>query len=110
MNAWTVILAAGLGTYLLRISMVSSNRFRLPPRLDGAVVQVAPAAFAALAATSLAALALDAGIRHGSPLPALPIAAAVAAAGYVVARTGKPYLAVLAGMPTFWITTALMSF
>jgi len=45
----------------------------------------------------------------GVGIGALPVVAAVGVAGYVVARTGKPYLAVLTGMPTFWLLTALLS-
>jgi branched-subunit amino acid transport protein len=105
MNAWIIVLAAGLGSYVLRMSMISSNRLRLPARLDSAVGLVAPAAFAALAASSLAGLVVAAGFGIG----ALPVVAAVGVAGYVVARTGKPYLAVLTGMPTFWLLTALLS-
>jgi branched-subunit amino acid transport protein len=105
MNVWIVVLAAGLGSYALRMSMISSNRLRLPARLDSAVTLVAPAAFAALCASSLAGLALTAGFGIG----ALPLVAALAAAGYAVARTGKPYLAVLAGVPAFWLATALLA-
>jgi branched-subunit amino acid transport protein len=105
MNAWTVVLAAGLVSYLLRLSMIASNRFRLPSSLDGAVALVAPAAFAALAASSLAALVVAA---PTVPL-VLPPVIAVAAAGIAVVRTGKSYLAVLVGMPTFWVAAALVS-
>jgi branched-subunit amino acid transport protein len=103
MNAWAVILAAGLGSYLLRISMISSDRLRLPARFESSVELVAPAAFAALAATGLIGLALDAGDLLG----VLPILAALAAATAVVARTNRPYLAVVAGMPAYWLATAL---
>jgi branched chain amino acid efflux pump len=108
MNVWTTIIAAGLGSYVLRMSMISTDRLRLPSQLDGAASLVAPAAFTALAVSSLAALAL-AGFRAGGIPGALPLAATLAVAGFAVARTGKPYLAVLAGMPTFWLTTALTS-
>jgi branched-subunit amino acid transport protein len=108
MNVWMTIIAAGFGSYLLRMSMISSDRFRLPPRLDGAASLVAPAAFSALAVSSLAALAL-AGLQAGGIPGSMPLVATLAVAGFAVARTGKPYLAVLAGMPTFWLTTALIS-
>jgi branched-subunit amino acid transport protein len=113
MNAWTIILIAGLGSYLLRMSMISSDRLRLPPRLDDSVALVAPAAFAALAVTSLAVLVLGAGVAHGlsaqARTVAVPMLLAVAVAMLAVARTGRPYLAVVAGMPTFWLMAALMS-
>ena len=108
MNVWTTILLAGLGSYLLRMSMISTDRFRLPAQLDGAATLVAPAAFAALAVSSLAALAL-AGFQGGGVGGVLPLTVAVAVAGYAVARTSKPYLAVLTGMPTFWLVSALVS-
>ena len=108
MNVWTTIVAAGLGSYLLRMSMISSDRFRLPAQLDGAATLVAPAAFAALAVSNLAALAV-AGVQDSGIRGALPLAATLAVAGYAVARTSKPYLAVLTGMPTFWLVTALTS-
>ena len=102
MNVWTTILAAGLGSYVLRMSMISSDRFRLPAQLDGAATLVAPAAFAALAVTTLAGLAL-AGLQHSGVRGALPLTATLAVASFAVARTSKPYLAVLTGMPTFWL-------
>jgi len=108
MNVWTTILAAGLGSYVLRMSMITSDRFRLPTQLEGAASLVAPSAFAALATTTLAGLALDsiqaAGLRN-----ALPLAATLAVASVAVVRTSKPYLAVLTGMPTFWLVSALIS-
>ena len=56
MNAWLVIVAAGLGSYLFRISMVVlADRVTMPERLERASTFVAPAAFAALAAGGFAA-------------------------------------------------------
>jgi branched chain amino acid efflux pump len=108
MNVWTTILAAGLGSYVLRMSMITSDRFRLPTQLEGAASLVAPAAFAALATTTLAGLALDS-IRAAGLREALPLAATLAVASFAVVRTSKPYLAVLTGMPTFWLVSALIS-
>ena len=55
MNAWTVILAAGLGSYLFRLSMiVLFDRITMPTRLQRATELVAPAAFAAMAAAGIA--------------------------------------------------------
>lgn len=105
MNAWMVVIAAGLGSYLLRMSMIAAaDRIRLPARLDDAAALVAPSAFAALAVTAIAGAVLDAGV----PGALAPIAA-VAVAALAVARTGSTHAAVLAGMPTFWILTALTS-
>ena len=55
MNAWTVILAAGLCSYLFRLSMiVLFDRITMPARLQRASELVAPAAFAAMAASGIA--------------------------------------------------------
>ena len=106
MNVWTTILAAGLGSYVLRMSMISSDRLRLPAQLDGAATLVAPAAFTALAVTTLAGLAL-AGMQNDGIRGASPLGASLAVASFAVIRTSKPYLAVLTGMPTFWLVAAL---
>jgi branched chain amino acid efflux pump len=108
MNVWTTILAAGLGSYVLRMSMITSDRFQLPAQFEGAASLVAPSAFAALAMTTLAGLALDS-MQDGGVRGALPLAATLAVASFAVLRTSKPYLAVLAGMPTFWLVAALTS-
>jgi len=103
MNAWIVIIAAGVGCYLLRLSMIGSDRVRLPSRLDDAATLVAPAAFAAIAVTSIASAVLAAGIPHAfAPL------GAVAVGALATARTGSPVAAMLAGMPTYWILTAVI--
>ena len=55
MNAWTVILAAGLGSFLFRLSMiVLFGRITMPAYLQRALELVAPAAFAAMAAAGVA--------------------------------------------------------
>jgi branched chain amino acid efflux pump len=103
MNVWIVIIAAGAGCYLLRLSMIGSDRVRLPSRLDAAATLVAPAAFAAIAVSSVASAVLTAGIPHA----AAPLAA-VAVGALATARTGWPVSAMLAGMPTYWILNAVM--
>jgi branched-subunit amino acid transport protein len=105
MNAWTVVLAVGLGSYLLRMSMVgAANRIRLPASLEDSASSVAPAAFAALAVTSIGGTVLD-----GTVPQALAPIAAVTVAALAVTRTGSSYAAVLAGMPTLWVLTLLTS-
>lgn len=104
MTAWLVVLLAGLGSYLFRISMVVlANRVTLPEKVMRASAFVAPAAFAALAATGVTA-----GIVGLDLARALPPLAAVAVAVAVVRRTGRPYVAVIAGMPTLWLLTAIV--
>ena len=105
MNAWTVVLMAGFGSYLLRMSMISlADRIRLPARLDDSAALVAPTAFAALAVTSIAGAVLSAGVPQASA----PLAAAVVAV-LAVMRTGSSHAAVLSGMPTLWLLTAFTS-
>jgi branched-subunit amino acid transport protein len=113
MNSYLVILVAGLGCYVLRMSMIGTDRVRLPARFDSSVALVAPAAFTALAVTTLAGILLDAGLAAGvnvhTVVATVPALLAIAAGMGVVFWTGKPFFAVLAGMPTFWLATALLS-
>jgi branched-subunit amino acid transport protein len=103
-NAWIVIAAAGLGSYLFRLSMiVLASRVTTPAYLERASGFVAPAAFAALAAAGIATACMHLGATQA----AAPLAAA-AAAIIAVLRTGSSYTAILAGLPTLWITAALL--
>lgn len=105
MSAWLVIVVAGIGTFALRVGMVmAADRIRIPKWLDRASAFVAPAAMAALAATAIAGAATSNGPSAGIT----PIVAAAAAA-FAVARTRKPQIAMLVGMPTLWLMTALFS-
>ena len=62
MSAWIVVVVAGAGTYLLRISMlVVAARSGVPAVIERAARFAVPIAFAALAATSLAGLVADTG-------------------------------------------------
>ena len=55
MSVWIAIVAAGIGSYLLRMLPVALlGLFRTPAWLDRAGLLVAPVAFAALAATAVA--------------------------------------------------------
>jgi branched-subunit amino acid transport protein len=104
MNAWTVILAAGLGSYLFRLSMiVLFGRITMPAYLERASGFVAPAAFAALAATGVATACMGLGITQ-----AAASLAATAAAVIAVLRTRSPQAAILVGMPALWVATALL--
>ncbi len=104
MSVWLVIVAAGLGSYLFRISMVVlADRVPMPPQLERASNFVAPAAFAALAAGGIAAS--TAGVDLVGWIAPL---AAVVVAVVAVHRTGRPYAALLAGMPTLWVLTAVL--
>jgi branched-subunit amino acid transport protein len=104
MNTWIVIVAAGLGSYLFRLSMIIlTSRITTPPYLERASRLVAPAAFAALAAAGVAAACSGLGIT-GAAAPLVAVAVAVIA----VLRTGSPQAAILAGMPASWVATALL--
>jgi branched-subunit amino acid transport protein len=104
MNAGIVILAAGLGSYLFRLSMiVLADRITMPAHLQRASVLIAPAAFAALAAAGVATACRGLGVTQA----AAPLAA-VAAAVIAVMRTGSPGAAILAGMPVLWVMTGLL--
>jgi branched-subunit amino acid transport protein len=101
MSTWIVIVAAGLGSYLFRLSMIIlTGRITMPAYLERASGLVAPAAFAALAAAGVAAACSGLGITE----TAAPLAAAVIA----VLRTGSSRAAILAGMPALWVATALL--
>ena len=105
MNAWIVILAAGFGSYLFRLSaVVLLDRITMPAYLERASGLVAPAAFAALAAAGVATACTGLGATQA----AAPLAAG-AAAVIAVLRTGSSYAAILVGMPTLWITASLLS-
>ena len=71
MNAWLVVIAAGLGSFVMRMSMIGmADKIRLPSRVDDSVALVAPSAFATLAVTGIAGTVLDAGMpqrSHRSP-------------------------------------------
>ena len=104
MNTWLVIVAVGLGSYLFRLSMIIlTGRITMPPYLERASGLVVPAAFAALAAAGVAAACSGLGIT-GAAAPLTAVAAAVIA----VLRTGSSQAAILVGMPTLWVATALL--
>ncbi len=103
MNAWSVIALAGAVSYLLRISMlVFAARANVPAVVERAAAFAVPVAFAGLAAGALASHAAAAGTG------AVPALAGVAVGIAAVRRTGAPHAAILAGMPTMWVLSALM--
>ena len=104
MSTWIVIVAAGLGSYLFRLSMIIlTGRITMPPRLERAAALVGPAAFAALAATGVATACTGLDVTRA----AVPLVAA-AAAIIAVLRTGSSRAAILVGMPALWVATALL--
>lgn len=102
MSTWTVILAVAGGSYAMRVSMfvLLGNR-SLPAWAATPMSMVAPAAVAALVASMLF---VDAG--SVSP-PELAELVATVAGFAAVRRSGNVMHAFAAGMPVFWILTAL---
>ena len=102
MSPWLVVVLAGVGTYLLRISMlVVAAHAGVPPLIERASRIAVPIAFGALAATSLTGQVATTGAA------ALPSVLAVATGVVVARRTGSSRAAILVGMPTLWLLTAL---
>jgi branched-subunit amino acid transport protein len=102
MNVWFVIALAGAGTYLLRISMlVLAARAHVPGVIERAATFAVPVAFAGLAAGALASHTVDAGAG------AVPALAGVAVGLAAVRRTGSAHAAIVVGMPTMWVVSAL---
>jgi branched-subunit amino acid transport protein len=101
-NVWLVIAAAGMGSYLFRISLIAlAARATLPPSLGRATRFAVPAAFAALAASALAG-------QVTADTASLAPAGAVAVAVLAVRRPGSAHTALIAGLPTLWILSALV--
>lgn len=102
MTAFLVVVAVGAGSYLFRVSMlVIAARAGLPPVLERAAGLAVPVSFAALAAGALA----DDLAASGATLA--PVAALVVAV-VAVRRTGSAHTALVAGMPTLWVLSALL--
>jgi len=104
MNAWSIIALAGAGSYLFRISMLAlAARAQVPAVVERAASFAVPVAFAGLAAGALANHTTDAGAG------AVPALVGVAVGIAAVRRTGASHAAILAGMPTMWVMSALTS-
>jgi branched-subunit amino acid transport protein len=101
-SPWLVVVLAGIGTYLLRISMlVVAARSGVPAIVERSARFAVPIAFGALAATSLTGLVVASGPA------ALPSLVAVTVGVVVARRTGSSRTALLTGMPTLWLLTAV---
>ena len=102
MNPWVVIALAGAGSFALRISMlVLAARTGVPAVVERAAAFAVPVSFAGLAAGALANQVAQVGIG------ALPALLGVAAGIAAVRRTGAARSAILVGMPTIWVLSAL---
>jgi branched-subunit amino acid transport protein len=99
-NAWIVVLAAGVGSFAFRISVVALiDHVRSPDWIGRLATYVVPAAFAGLAATALAEP-----VRAGGVDAIPPIVAVVTTA--VAARRHAAHRAFLFGLLALWAATA----
>ena len=102
MSVWMVFAAVGIGTYALRVSMfLALGRWSIPTRFERSMELMGPAALAALVTSMVL-------ISDGRfAVPSAPVAAAVVVGFLVTRRTGDVLHALLAGLPVFWLVTAL---
>ncbi len=102
MTVLVAIILAGIGTYLLRASLVlAPERFAVGDRLAGTLPLVAPAVLAAVIASSLF-------VADGRPTAPSPLDVVVVGAALVtVRRTGSLGLALVVGLPLYWLGAAL---
>ena len=102
MTSWIVVLGAGIGSYVLRVSMLSVLAGRtVPAWMDRALTVVGPAAMGAIAAGMLL-------VEKGSPALAIDPPLVAAAVGFAVAsRTGRMTDSLVVGFPVLWVLTAL---
>jgi len=102
MSAVVAVVAVGLGSYLLRVSMLvlTARIGAVSPIVERAARYAIPVSFAALATD---AFAPHIALARASLAPAVALLVAIVA----VRRTGSPHAALIAGLPTLWIVTAL---
>lgn len=102
MNAWLVVLGAGAGSFLFRISIVALvDRVGAPASLERLAAFVVPAAFAGIATAALARPLVGGGVD------ALALGLAVVVTATCAAR-GRPVpVAFACGLVSLWATTAL---
>jgi branched-subunit amino acid transport protein len=104
MSTWTIILLAGLASFVLRlVPVVLLSQRAVPEWLDRVGPLTAPVAFAALGASSVA------GASGGGAGELLPLVAGVAVAGMVAVSTRSTTWAVVAGMVTVWAGATLVA-
>jgi branched-subunit amino acid transport protein len=106
MTTWTVILAVGVGTYVLRVlPLFVGERYLSSPRAERIISHAGTAAFAALIASGL-----DRSIAAGTDAVATWLCAA--AALFVALRGGSMLRVLGAGAITYaaaWSVLALLS-
>jgi len=102
MNPILVFALAGFATYLLRSSLVlAGGAVRSGGWLEQRIIFVGPAVLAALVASSLF-------VAGGSPTVGHPAEIlAVVAGSAIVAKTENVGLALVVGLPVYWVASAL---
>lgn len=101
-SIWTIILVAGAGTLLIRVSFIGLTRpdTNVPPFAQRALRLVPAAVLSALAAAGL--------FRPGGDLDFISARLAAGIVAIVVAwRTRSVVATLIAGMATLWILEAL---
>ena len=101
MNTMLVFAAAGLGTYLLRSSMVWARDSASAGWVAARTSLVGPAVLAAIVVRSLAHSGAGAGV--GAVVPV----AAVVAAMFAARRTGNVAASLAVGLPIYWMAAAV---
>lgn len=103
---WTTVLAAGIGTYLIRLSFLAlfERRGTVPPRLGRALRYVPAAVLAALVVPALVLAGGETGTPTFTPLRLL----AGALAALVAWRTGSVLWTIVSGMVALVVFEALV--
>ena len=104
MREWFVLLAVGVGTYLMRVAFLVSHRTTPPATVQRALPFVGPAVLGAMV---MPALILPGGsLSLRETVPAL---VAAAACGLIWWRYASMPLALLAGLLAAWAAGAALS-
>ena len=97
MSPLLVVVLAGLGTYLIRVSLIAAlGQVAIPPLAERALKLVAPTVLAAIAAQGV--FTVDGGIR---PFDVRHVAALIGA--LVAWRTSSIAWTLVAGMGSLWL-------
>ncbi|NIA25407.1 MAG: AzlD domain-containing protein [Gammaproteobacteria bacterium] len=101
LDIWVIILAVGVGTFLLRISLIAMlGRARsVPPALQRALRFIPPAVLAAIATPSL--------VQVDGVLTAGPRLLAGLVAILVAWKTKNVLATIIVGLVTLWVIQAL---
>jgi branched-subunit amino acid transport protein len=104
MREWLLLLAVGVGTYLMRVAFLVSHRAEPPAAVQRGLPFIGPAVIGAMV---VPALVLPGGSM--SMQGTLPALVAAAACGLVWWRFASMPLALLAGLLAAWATGAALS-